>query len=649
MKLIVILILLNLSSLISAQAVSGIKLDEIINRFVRMTSEEEENSSLYDFFENIHEHPIDLNSAGYSELSQLPVLDYYAIEKIIDYRRRKKEFRSINELYKCGIRKEVADMIMPFVSTGKPIKSDKMNYGSLKTRSYGISKYPELDEPDFEGNNLKINNRIKLNYANMIYVNALADKDAGEKNYADFYSYNISYLGKSLVKKVILGSYTVEFGHGLAVWSPYAFSKSADAVNSVVKHPHGISAYTSSGENRFLYGGATEIAWEDFTLIPFYSVQKTSGVLDSSGFTSLNMSGLFRTPTEISKKKNLKISTEGLIAGYRNNSRNISVKLLYLRNNFSVPFYSRLFPENLFKRQISISGFFRIGLKRLRISGEVCATNGVVAHNYSAQFLISKYVNVISGFRYYPQNYFALFSNGFGERKNTNNEKGIYNGIRINTKLGRLNFYYDFNKTLFRTTTEPFPVKRNDYLVDYYSPIFSNGRFRLRYHRELKEHYLALENYETKTLTNLVTERFRFALYYNLGKQFRLTSQLDISAFRSAIKSETGYSLSEEIRSTLFDNFTLYGRIIFFETPTYDSRIYLYENDLNGVFNMGIFYGEGISEYILLRYEILGGVNLTAKYSEIYRPDWMINPGGNIIQNVTVRRVAVEVETKIEK
>ncbi len=649
MKRTAALILLNLTSLILGQTVSDLKLDEIINRFVRMTSEEQENSSLYDYFENIHEHPIDINSAGYAELNQLPVLDYYSIEKIINYRKRRKGFQSVTDLYKCGIRKEVAEMIMPFVSTGKRREFGKMNFGSLKTRSYGISKYPEMNESDFEGNNLKINNRIKLNYANMIYINALADKDAGEKSYADFYSYNISYRGNGFVKKVILGSYTVEFGQGLAVWSPYAFSKSADAVNSVVKHPRGISAYASSGENRFLYGGATEIDWDDFTLIPFYSIQKTSGVVDSSGFTSLNMSGLFRTSDEIAKKKNLTIRTEGLITGYQNRKKNILVKLLFMKNNFSRPFYSRLFPENLFNRQISVSGFFKIGFKRLRITGEVCATNGIVAYNYSAQFLISKYVNIISAFRYYPQDYFALFSNGFGERKNTNNEKGIYNGIRITTKFGRLNFYYDFNKTLFRTTTEPFPVKRNDYLVDYYSPRFSNGRFRLRYHRELKEHYLALENYDTKALTNIVTERFRFALYYNIGDQFRLTSQLDISAFRSAMKSETGYSLSEEIRSALFENVTLYGRIIFFETPGYDSRIYLYENDLNGVFNMGLFYGEGISEYILLRYEIVKGVNITAKYSEIYRPDWMIASGENIIQNVTDRRIAVEVETKIEK
>ena len=649
MKLIFLLILLNTSSLMLAQVNSGMKLDEIINRFVRMTSEEEENSSLYDYFENIHEHPIDINTAGYSELSQLPVLDYYSIEKIIEYRKRKRKYRSVTELYECGIRKEAAEMIMPFVTEGKRNEPGKMNFGSLKIRSYGISKYPKINEPDFAGNNLKINNRIKLNYADMIYVNALADKDAGEKSYADFYSYNISYMGESFVKKAILGSYTVEFGQGLAIWSPYAFSKSADAVGSVVKHPHGISAYTSSGENRFLYGGAAELAWKDFTLTPFYSVQKTSGVADSAGFTSLNMSGLFRTPGEISNKNNLKISTEGLIAGYQNRRKNILVKLLYLMNNFSLPFYSRLFPENLFKRQISVSGYFRIGLKRLRITGEFSSANGVIAQNYSAQFFISKYINVISAFRYYPQDYFALFSNGFGERKNTNNEKGFYNGIRLTSKFGKLNFYYDFNKTLFRTATEPFPVKRNDYLVDYYSPRFSNGRFRFRYHRELKEHYSALEDYDAKVLTNLVTERFRFALYYNIGDKFRLTSQLDISAFKSKLKNETGYSISEEIRSKLFDNLTLYGRVIFFETPTYDSRIYLYENDLNGVFNMGLFYGEGISEYILLKYEIVSGVNLTAKYSEIYRPEWMFNPGENIIQNAADRRIAVEIETKIEK
>jgi hypothetical protein len=647
MKKVLFFILLLMNSVSSAQNVSQIKLEEIINRFVRMSSEEEESSTLYAYYENIHEHPIDLNRADYASLSRLPVLDYYSIDKIIEYRERHKNFNSTLELYRSGIRKDIADMILPFVTVGESAKKRKMNFGSLKIRSYGISKYPEKPDGEYLGNNYKINNRVKLNYSDMVYINALTDKDAGEKGLADFYSYNLAYKSEGIVRKVIFGSFTVEFGQGLAVWSPYAFSKSADAVNSVVRNPHGISAYRSSGENRFLFGGAAKFGWRDFHLTSFYSSHKTSAITDSIGFTSLNMSGLFRTPAEILDKENLTIKTEGLIAGYKNRKKNITVNFLYLKNSFSRLFYSKVFPEDLFRNEISAACSFRFKYKRLRLAGEVSSTNGIIAQNYSARFFVSKNVNIITAFRYYPENYFALFSNGFGERKNTNNEKGIYNGIRISTSYGKLNFYHDFNKTLSQTTTEPFPVKRNDYLVDFYSPRFSFAHFRIRYHQEKKEHYLSLNDYVAKKLSSIITRRGRFALYLNLKGRFRLSSELNISSFTNLEKSETGYSISEEIRSKLTDNFIFYGRITFFDTPSYDSRIYLYENDINGVFNMGMLYGKGISEYILIKYEMVKGIVISAKYSETTKLEWAYNPANRVKPQNTNRRIAVEVETRI--
>ncbi len=646
-KVFFIIILLKISVL--SQTVSGLKLDEIINYFVRLSSEEEESSQLYDYFENIHEHPIDLNSADYSELSRLPILDYYSIGKIIEYRKRRKKFNSVEELYQCGIRKEVAEMVIPFVTVESKSANVKVNYGSIKTRSYGIANYPLVNEPDFLGNEYKVNNRVKYNYHNMIYVNALTDKDAGEKSLADFYSYNLYYRGKGIVRKIILGSYIVEFGQGLAIWGPYSFSKSADAVGSVVKNPHGVTPYSSSGENRFLYGAAAEFAWNNFTLTSFYSSRKSSAVVDSLGFTALNMSGLFRTQKELRGKDNLKINTVGAIAGYRNSGKNFQVKFLYLRNSFSLPFYSKLFPDKFTRDEISFGGFFKYRLKLIQITGEISFTNGAAAQNYSAQIFVSRNVNVITGARYYHADYFSLFSNGFGERKNTNNELGIYNGIRITTHSGKLNFYYDFNKTLFRTSTEPFPVKRNDFLIDYYSPRFLSSRIRLRYHREEKEHYLALENYATKSLTQIVTEKFRFALYYRLGSTLRLSSEMNVSSFKDVEKRETGYAITEEIRSEPFNNLIVYGRIAYFDTPSFDSRIYLYENDINGVFNMGMLYGKGVSEYLLIKYEIFHSVYVSAKYSEVHKVDWNFDPTLNNNRSNTKRRIAVEVGTKFGK
>ncbi len=640
-----LLILLVGGGLLLGQNRETLTLTEIINYFVRLSSEESENSYLYDYYEQLHENPININTADYETLSQLPVLVYYDINKLITYRKRHKKFKRKKELFNCGIISSKVEMILPFVDVKNESEHKTTNKFSFNTRSFAIRSFPNDENRDsYAGNLLKTNNRIKMNYGNRYYFSVLADKDKGEKSYSDFLSYNLAYKSNSIISKVVVGSYIIEFGQGLALWSPYAFSKSSDAVGGVIKYSHLLTQYNSSEETKPFLGTAAILKYGNFLLMPFYSTREVSVHIDSIGFYGFNSTGLFRTTTEISNKNNMHIKSEGVATGFKNKIFNI--KILYFHNQFSLPFIDKYSETILGNTNNIFSTSIGIKYKRLLLKGESSISHGVAAHLYGIQFFITNRITFISLFRYYPHNYRALYSNGFGEKKNTNNEKGIYNGIRISTQLGKFNFYYDFNRTLFHTSTEPFPVKRYDYLIDYYSPTLQNIRFRIRYHRELKEHYLQRVELIAKTLTNIITDKGRISLYYKLGNKFRFKTELNISTYRDIEKKETGYSLSEEVRSSISNNLIIYGRVTLFDTPTFDSRIYLYENDIQGVFNMGMLYGKGISEYVLIKFSITKNVNVTAKYSEIKKTNYQYNP--NIrSDNNTVRRIALELETKI--
>ncbi len=647
MKRVLVISLFLLVHQVFPQTNSKMSLSEIINYFIGLTTEEEETSELFDYYENLHENPININKANYIDLSQLPVLDYSTIPLIIDYRRRHKKFASLTELYNCGLRKSVVDMIIPFLTLNDKSENSKMNNHSINTRSFVTRNFKNDLQPEYFGNPYRINNRIKANYNDKYYLSILTDKDPGEKSIADFYNFSFLFKGKSIIKKVLIGNYTMEFGQGLAIWSPYSFSKSGDAIGSVVKNPRFATPYSSSGENRFLFGGAVQLQWEKLKILPFYSSEKVSALIDSIGFRGLNNSGLFRSSQEIEKRENLKITTLGIIIGYKNAEDNFSANLLYLQNNFSLPFYNKIVRSSLVNKQLSFSGSLKFKIKRLLISSEVSNTNGITAQFYSARFFISRNINFISAFRYYPHNYFALFSNGFGEKKTTNNESGFYNGIRISTKLGKVNFYYDFNNTVFLTSTEPFPVKRNDYLLDYYSPSLFGLKCRVRYHREKKEHYETLSSTISKSLTEELSERMRLTIYLSLGKELKLKSQGDITRFRSFEKEETGFALTENIRFVPSENLTIYAQAIFFDIPTYDSRVYIYENDLDGIFRMGMYYGKGTSEFIMAKLRLFGYISLTVKYSELRKLDWEINPGNyNLPRPFVERRIAIELQTK---
>ena len=71
--------------------------------------------------------------------------------------------------------------------------------------------------------------------------------------------------------------YLLEFGQGLTLWSPYAFSKGADAVYPVRRTDRILRPYTSSTENNFFRGGAAAILFGAFARSTALSIIELSG------------------------------------------------------------------------------------------------------------------------------------------------------------------------------------------------------------------------------------------------------------------------------------------------------------------------------------------------------------------------------------
>ena len=49
---------------------------------------------------------------------------------------------------------------------------------------------------------------------------------------------------------------------------------------------------------------------------------------------------------------------------------------------------------------------------------------------------------------------------------------------------------------------------------------------------------------------------------------------------------------------------SLYLRIAYFDTDSYDERLYAYENDVYYAFTVGSYYYQGMRAYLMLRYKI---------------------------------------------
>ena len=85
----------------------------------------------------------------------------------------------------------------------------------------------------------------------------------------------------------------------------------------------------------------------------------------------------------------------------------------------------------------------------------------------------------------------------------------------------------------------------------------------------------------------------------------------------------------QELKYNIQDRSSLVGRVILFDTKSYNTRLYEFENDLRGVMTNLPMFGEGFRWYILLNYEIIKNLKLYLKYSETFKPNLKSISSGN--------------------
>lgn len=166
--------------------------------------------------------------------------------------------------------------------------------------------------------------RYRFSFSKKYSFGITAEKDAGEEFFTgtqkqgfDYYSAHLFVRDIGVIKKIAVGDYQLEYGQGLNVWSGLAFGKSPD-ITTIKRNARGILPYTSVNEESFKRGVAVAIGLKYFQLDVWYSSRKVDGnllVQDSlqSEFivSSLQSSGLHRTPSEVADKNSIGVQSAG--------------------------------------------------------------------------------------------------------------------------------------------------------------------------------------------------------------------------------------------------------------------------------------------------------------------------------------------------
>jgi hypothetical protein len=626
---------------------SYLKTEELLEDILQEPVGEIDESDLYDILEQLMLNPINLNKASIDDLTRIPEVDISDARLIVNHRIKYGSFFSLNELNAVeDLNKELIQKITPFLfieqkqtldekepeQIGSFLSQTKLLFRSRILNSLQTNE--GFNTNKFEGSKPRVYNRLLLKYSSHFQAGVLTEKDPGESSLNEFSTYHLAINDVGFIYKAVIMDYYLEFGQGLTMWSPYAFSKGPDAIFPVKRIDKISKPFTSSTENNFFRGVTASFKLSDFIISGFYSDNYFDANIDSvtGEITSTPIDGLHRTTNELAKRRT---ASEQMLGGRidYNFSNLLHLEVLHYQSIFSNAFQgSETF--DLSGNEFRYTAFaYDFTYKKFDLTGEFSYNGTSVASINILQLLISDNFTFIASFRNYPSNFFSLHGYAFGERNGaTRNEVGIYTGFKWRTSVGILNFYYDQYKFPFATFYEPNPSSGDEYLIDFLTKPIRKFELRFRYKYENKDVTEPIEN--TKQIVNRIKRAIRGEIIYSISNRIRLRGRFEYASFEIAAtnQNENGYLIFQEIRYSPTNNLNLYGRINFFQTDSFSSAIYEYENNLTGVLtNIPLFY-EGVRWYVLMRYRPITIFTLSFKYSETYKPgEKTIGSGENII------------------
>jgi len=667
--------------------------NEIIQQRIEYLAEnlEAEDIVLEQITEDLYyfiEHPINLNKTDGEDLKQLGLLTDVQILSLLNHRKKFGKLISIYEIQAIPYWDLLTiQLVLPFIRVDDRFDQlhvslkEMLKYGNgevllryqrniEKKRGYTDVSDSILQNSNsyYHGNPDRYYSRVRFTYRNNFSIGVTAEKDPGEEFFKgsnkygfDFYSAHAFYQGGKYLRTVALGDYQIQIGQGLNFWSGYAFNKTADVVN-IKKNARGIRPYASVDETRFLRGAAVEMGVGKFSLMAFGSVKGVDAnvqtMLDTltqeeQFASSINMTGLHRTNSEIARKNALQERIFGGYAQFKSASFNMGVAAIH--HSYDKVFNRPELPYNQFdfrgKELLNISADYSYVFKNTNIFGEVVRSgSGAVGFLQGAMVAIDPKVSLSVMYRHYPRDFHTFYSQGFSEGSRTQNESGMFIGLfwRLNGNW-TVNTYIDFFKFPWLRYQVDAPSSGSEFLTQLsYKPnrqLEIYGRFR----EQRKALNSRISDGTITELEDVVQRNYRFNLAYKVSESITIKSRLEyVTVTRQSSESQQGILLYQDIVYKP-KNFPvdISLRYALFDTDGYDSRIYAFENNMLNVFYIPAHNDKGMRAYALVRWTFAKRFDLWLKYGIfLYSNRKSIGSGSELIEGNRKSDVGLQLRIK---
>ncbi len=630
---------------------------------------------LIQFLEDLAANPINLNSANMDDLLQIPGVNLKIADAILKY-RRKKPFEQKAELLKVnGIGDATYQRMSPYVTIGgmesklsqiytKPgfwLDGYKIEYISRYQQELqeqeGYKRAPE--DGGYLGSPVKYYHRLKMN-SRHLSINFTQEKDPGEtlKNPADFdfNSGHIAIENVGKLKRLVVGDYSLGFGQGLVLWTGASFGKGRD-VRTAGKNERGLRPYSSAQETDAFRGVAATYG-DKFEVTGFYSNRKrTASVISGDTTRFPSSAGFHRTQNELDCRNNIDQLTVGGRLRYISDYGIIGATGYY--NEFSTFIQKPTALGNMYDfegRGHSVLGVDYRGLiGPVLVYGELGRSeNGGMGGVLGVETELGANTDLTFHYRNYARDFQSIRGVGFGETSNRpRNEEGFYVGLQ-----------HKFSpKYSFSTYVDQFkfhePRRGMTQASDGHDVL---GVIEAKFNRDF-EAYLLLRNKVVGSEYNIVDERglddvrlgkdqrssVRLEGNYRVSPSVRLRSRVEFTRSRKAGSVwENGFLIYQDIRFYPIPKLQIDARFTLFDTESFDTRVYQFENDLLYVMSNTMLSGQGQRSYVTIKYEALERLDIWLKYGVTYYENVQtVSSGLSEIQGQMKNQIGVQVRVKI--
>lgn len=514
---------------------------------------------------DLAEHPVPINLVGRNVLEASGLMSMYQIVSLLDYRARSGDILSISELGAVdGFGKETAEALRWFISLAShSLPGKSSGYRTPVRNSLTINESNKITIP-FDGKSPDYSwshyEKFRTGADGRWSAGLSMKKTCAEVSpWPSAYTMYGAYFGEGHLSRLVIGDYSLRFGQGLALWSGFAMT-GVSGPRSFWKRPTGISPSMSASSSSSLRGAAAELDYGRFGISVFLGSPgfrdwcENSSKLQLDLLPGMNAAWFFRhgqvSLTALCNLKNAKSMGKA----------NAGMEVFRVGDKVVLPL-------------TKVSADARFCIRGVEIFGEaaidICNVKPALTGGF--MFPAGEWKLALAG-RYIPSEYDLSFTAPVRAFSGKGGEHGAAAGISF--KSYELSVDYAF-----------VPEKdRKQVKVLLSSP--------LRFSESVNLDLRVTERWKSYGNTNRLD--LRADLKVNAGKWNTV-----VRAYAALTDKLSGLGYVEESYSGRIGAVFLRGTM--FAADSWDGRLYCYERDAPGSFNVPAYYGRGYSLSLVAR------------------------------------------------